>query len=78
MAYRITTRDGTVFNVEDGDLTLITVYLQLEGYPPISVEPIRDLNHAEALQAPDIARTLRSRYLEYECKPPSSSPGRDD
>lgn len=37
--YRITTRDGVVFNVEDSDLAVISAYLALEGYPPIRVEP---------------------------------------
>lgn len=63
-AYRITTRDGTVFTVKEVDLTLITAYLLMEGYPPISVELLSDLNHAEALQELDIARSLRSCQLD--------------
>ena len=38
MPYRVTTRDGTVFNVPEADLGLITAYLALKGYPPVSIE----------------------------------------
>lgn len=65
MAYRITTRDGTALIVEEGDLTLITAYLVLKGYPPISVELLSDLSHAEALQELDMARSLSSYHLDY-------------
>lgn len=64
MVYKITTSDGTVFNVKERDLPLITAYLLLEGYPPISVELLSDLNHAEALQELDIAGSLRSCHLD--------------
>ncbi len=40
MTYRITTRDGAVYRVEEVDLALISAYLALEGYPPVSVEPV--------------------------------------
>lgn len=38
MTYRITTRDGTAVMVEEVDVDLVTAYLVLRGYPPISVE----------------------------------------
>jgi hypothetical protein len=40
MTYRITTHDGAVYRVEEVDLALISAYLALEGYPPVSVEPV--------------------------------------
>jgi hypothetical protein len=40
MTYRITTHDGAVYRVEELDLALISAYLALEGYPPVSVEPM--------------------------------------
>lgn len=38
MTYRVITRDGTTFFVPEVDLALITAYLVLQGYPPVSVE----------------------------------------
>lgn len=38
MTYRITTSDGTAVIVDQADLDLITAYLVLRGYPPVSVQ----------------------------------------
>jgi hypothetical protein len=38
MTFKITTKDGTVVVVDKVDLDLITAFLVLQGYPPISVE----------------------------------------
>jgi hypothetical protein len=50
MTFRVGTRDGTVVVVDETDLDLITAYLALRGYPPISVEvvdaPTSDLRDA--------------------------------
>ena len=37
MTFRVGTYDGTVVIVDEADLELITAYLVLRGYPPVSV-----------------------------------------
>jgi hypothetical protein len=38
MTYKITTRDGTIFIVDEVDVRLITAYLVLLGHPPMTTE----------------------------------------
>lgn len=38
MTFRVATGDGTVVIVDGADLDLVTAYLVLRGYPPVSVE----------------------------------------
>ena len=38
MRFRVVTGDGTVFILDEADVDLITAYLMLGGYPPVSVE----------------------------------------
>jgi hypothetical protein len=48
MTFRVETRDGTVVVVSEADLEVVTAYLVLRGYPPISVavadSPASDLD----------------------------------
>ena len=55
MPYRITTRDGTAYEVEDADVAVISAYLTLEGYPPVSVE----LMGADSAQLDDLMKLAR-------------------
>ena len=38
MTYRLTTRDGTAFLVQEADLEVIAAYLASKGYPPLNIE----------------------------------------
>lgn len=45
MKFRVVTRDGTVVVVDQTDLDVITAYLVLQGYPPVSIESIDVPSH---------------------------------
>ena len=57
MRFRVGTCDGTVIIVDEVDLELVTAYLVLRGYPPVSVEA----TDAPPLGARDTSRELKSR-----------------
>jgi hypothetical protein len=38
MTFRVQTHDGTVVIVDEVDLNVVTAYLVIRGYPPVSVE----------------------------------------
>ena len=48
MTYRLTTRDGTAFFVQEADLEVVAGYLVSKGYPPINIE-VADESSCELL-----------------------------
>jgi hypothetical protein len=38
MTFRVGTRDGTVVIADEADLEVVTAYLVLCGYPPVTIE----------------------------------------
>ena len=57
MTFRVQTHDGTVVIVDEVDLKVVTAYLVICGYPPVSVEA----TNSPASEPPDTSTTPSTR-----------------